>query len=106
MATSVTQSHIFGTKDVATPGTQLAIETTHYPVSSVLIIAHSDNAGRIFYGGDDIDSSIQKGLEPGESVSFGSVNNEPFPIESIYIDAANANDGVDFIAVRARGSNT
>ena len=100
MASSLTTSFIFGQKDVATAGTQLQLDsTTTRRVRFVLLIAHSDNAGRIFYGGSDVDSSTQKGLAPGESVSIDGV--APFPIGDIYIDSANNNDGVDFVGVLA-----
>jgi len=106
MATSVTQSHLFGTKSVTTAGTRVQLDTTSRPVSAILIIAKSSNVGRIFYGGSDVASTTQTGLEPGESVTFGSIEEEPFDIANIYIDSANNSDGVDFVATRARrGSN-
>ena len=102
MATSVTQSHLFGTKSVTTAGTRVQLETTSRPVSAVLIIAKSTNVGRIFYGGVDVASTTQTGLEPGESVEFGSAIEAPFDIANIYIDSATSGDGVDFVATRSR----
>ena len=102
MATSVTQSHIFGTKSVTTAGTRVQLDATERPVSAVMIIAKSSNVGRIFYGGSDVASTTQTGLEPGESVVFGSIEEEPFMLTSIYIDSATNSDGVDFVATRAR----
>lgn len=106
MATSVTQSHIFGGKTVASAGTAEKIDATERPVSAVMLIARSTNSGRIFYGGADVASTTQAGLEPGESVVFGSIEEEPFQITSVFINAAISADGVDFVATRARlGSN-
>lgn len=104
MATSVTEHHIFGTKDVASAGTAVQLEETSRPVVSLLIIAHSDNTGRIFYGGSDVDSSTQKGLEGGESVTIPAplrgASMGSFDITDYFIDAATSGDGVDFVAVR------
>ena len=100
MATSVAGQFVFGTKDVATAGTQVQLDaTTSRLLRSLLIIAHSDNAGRIFYGGSDVDASTQKGLQAGESMTLQGV--EPFEIGDIWIDAATNGDGVDFVGVRA-----
>jgi len=97
MATSVTTRHIFGTKDVASAGTAVVLDATERRLNSLMVIAHDDNVGRVFYGGSDVDSATQKGLAPGESIV---ISGAPFPLSDIYIDAANANDGVDFVGAR------
>lgn len=100
MATSVTRQFVFGTKVVAAAGTQVQLDaTTTRMLRSLTIIAHSSNVGRIFYGGSDVDSSTQKGLQGGESFTLTGVG--PFEIGDIWIDAATNADGVDFIGVRA-----
>ena len=99
MATSVTDTHIFGTKDVAAAGTAVVLDATEQRLLALMIIAHSDNAGRIFYGGSDVDSSTQKGLAAGESITI-SAGGKPFVLSSIFIDAANNDDGVDFVGVQ------
>ena len=100
MATSVTDVHIFGTKDVATAGEAVALDATEYPLQALMIIAHSDNVGRVFYGGSDVASTTQKGLAAGESITISAAG-KPFLLTSISIDAANNNDGVDFVGVRS-----
>lgn len=106
MATSVTQTHLFGQKAVTTAGTRVQVDTTSRPISALMLIAYSTNTGRIFYGGSDVASSTQKGLEPGESIVIQSIEEEPFDIAGIYLDSATNGDGVDFVATRARrGSN-
>lgn len=99
MATSATARFIFGTKDVAAAGTAVVLDATERRIRSLMLIAHSDNAGRIFYGGSDVASTTQKGLAAGESVTM--TGDQAFALKTIYIDAANANDGVDFVATRA-----
>ena len=99
MATSVTGVFLFGTKDVAAAGTAVVLDATDYRIRSLLIIAHSDNAGRIFYGGSDVASTTQKGLAAGESIQI--IGDKEFALSTIYIDAANANDGIDFVGAKA-----
>lgn len=98
MATSVTSDFVFGTKDVAVAGTALVLDATEYRIRSVMLIAHDNNAGRIFYGASDVTSATQRGLAGSESITLSS--SSPFALSTIYIDADIANDGVDFIAVR------
>ncbi len=99
MATSATDDFVFGTRDNATPGTELQVDVGSYTLQSILLIAHSDNVGRIFYGASDVTSSTQKGLLPGESVTI--TGKRPFLITTIYFDAGTAGDGIDFVGVRS-----
>ena len=105
MATSVTSTHIFGTKDVASAGTRVQLDSNDYKLVSLLMIAHSDNGGRIYYGGSDVASSTQFGLEAGESVTIPAPVRgngiAPFNLSEIYIDTSNSGDGVDFVGARA-----
>jgi len=102
LATSFTSRFIFGTKDVASAGTAVQVDGTGHRIKSILLIAHSDNVGRIFYGGADVSSSTQKGLAATESITVDAGDRDSsFKITEIFIDAATDNDGVDFIAVRA-----
>ncbi len=102
MADSLTTHHLFGTKDVSSAGTAVAVHSTSRIVTSLIIVAHSDNAGRIFYGASDVASTTQKGLAPGESMALPAPSRGTslgmFDISTIFIDAANTNDGVDFVA--------
>lgn len=99
MATSVIGSHIFGTKDVTSAGTAVVLDATDYYVQAVLIQAHDNNVGRIFYGGSDVASTTQRGLAAGASVSI--TGNKRFKLSTFYIDAGTSDDGVDFIVTRA-----
>jgi hypothetical protein len=98
MATSLTNKFIFGKKDVASAGTAVKLESSNYRVKTVTIIAHSDNAGVIHYGGSDVDSSTNAGLAAGESITITGAG--VFDLDDIYIDAGTSNDGVDFVIVR------
>lgn len=98
MANSVTDHFIFGTKDVAAAGTAVQLSATEYRLKTLTIIAHADNAGAIYYGGSDVDNATNAGLAAGESITI--THPKPFTLGSIYIDSANNDDGVDFVAVR------
>ena len=101
MASSAFGPFIVGQQAVGAAGTAEQLDTANAAVvlRALTIIAYSSNTGRIFYGGSDVDSSTQKGLQAGESMTFeGPV---PFELGSLWIDAATNNDGVDFIGVRA-----
>ena len=105
MASSIVGPFINGTKDVATAGTAVQVETG-YSCRSITLIAHPDNVGNIFYGGSDVDSSTQKGLNPGDSISFTrtDVNGETatFDASEFYVDSATSNDGVDWVIEQHR----
>lgn len=101
MATSQFGAFIVGQQAVNTAGTREQLDVTNASVllRAITIIAYSTNVGRIFYGGSDVASATQKGLQAGESMTFEAPT--PFELGSLYIDAATNNDGVDFIGVRA-----
>jgi hypothetical protein len=101
MASSTFGPFVNGTKVVASAGTALAIDSTTRVVRSVTITALSSNTGKIFYGGADVDSSTQVGLDPGESKSFSRTPDArgrgmTFDSAELFIDAAVTGEGVDF----------
>ena len=98
MATSITDVHIFGTKDVAVAGEAVQLDPVDHPLLALMSIAHSDNVGRLFYGGRDVSSTTQKGLAAGESITI-EAGGKAFLLSSISIDGTAA-DGVDFVGVR------
>jgi hypothetical protein len=98
MATSVTVSHIFGDKGISTNGTAEILDAVDYRLMSLMIIAKDTNTSRVFYGGSDVASTTQLGIEPGGTVVITSAR--PFLLSSIYIDVAVNNEGVDFVGVR------
>lgn len=100
MASSVVLPFVMGTKDVAAAATAVPVEATDRLARSVLLIAHSDNVGKVFYGGSDVASTTHKGLDAGESIRIErspGARNPNFNSADIYIDAANNDDGVDFV---------
>jgi hypothetical protein len=102
MASSIVGPFVNGTKDVATAGTAVQVETG-YSCRAITLIAHTDNVGNIFYGGSDVDSSTQKGLSPGQSVEIirdPTARVPNFSSDDWYIDGATAGNGVDFIIER------
>lgn len=103
MATSIiTDRFICGQESVAVAGTAQALDTAARRVSAVMIIAHDNNTGRIFVGGSDVDSSTQRGLAAGESVSLGGAEEPPFNIGEVFIDSSVSGEGVDFYATIAK----
>lgn len=105
MATSVTQKHLTGQKTVTSAGTAEAIDTSlgvQGIISALMIIAHDNNTGRVFYGGSDVASTTQRGLAAGESVSIESNHESPFDIAEIFLDVSVSGEGADFVATRSR----
>ena len=69
MATSVHPLFLFDQKDVTTAGTAVALGGTH-PIKALILIAHDDNTGRIFYGDQYVSSATQRGLAAGLVARF------------------------------------
>jgi len=99
MATSITNQFIFGQK-TATAGTAVELDTTEFAVQALMLIAHSSNTGRVYYGGNDVASTTQKGLLAGESIVIATRENAPFLLKSIFIDVDTTGEGVDFVGER------
>jgi len=99
MATSATTDFVFGQK-TGTAGAAAQLEATAYAVKSLALHAHASNAGYVYYGGSDVTSTTQKGLQPGESISISTREGRAFLLSTIYINVATTGDGVDFIAER------
>lgn len=89
---------ITGTQAVASAGTAEALTALGNASqwTSVTLVAYDDNTGRIFYGGADVDSSTQKGLAPGDTVTVSSAPHS-IDLDDFYVDAAVSGEGVDFI---------
>ena len=83
---------------VTTGGTAVALSAARR-VRSVLIRAKAGNTGLLYVGGSDVDSTVNDGLDAGESISFDSVG--WMDLADIFIDADTNGEGVDFYAVKA-----
>jgi len=82
---------------VTEAGTAEALSATSIGAREVVIHAKSDNVGRVFVGDSTVSSADGEGLIADDSLSFGSGLDHPAPVDltNVYIDAANAGDGVD-----------
>lgn len=102
MATSETTFAMFGTQAIASAGTaEQLIGSTRRKVKSITLMAYSGNTGQIFYGGSDVDSSTQNGLDAGETVTINAPDNAAFDASEIWIDSGTSSDGADFVAYKA-----
>ena len=68
-------------------------------VKAVAILAKTGDTGQVYIGGSDISSSVNDGMDPGDSVRFEADN--WLDLADIYIDVDNNGEGVDFYAVKA-----
>jgi hypothetical protein len=102
VAESTTLSPLYGVQDVAVPGTAEPLAASSTKVIMALVMARATNVGNVYLGtaAVDKDSSKQMILAPGACVSIDAPLAFNFNLNSWYVDATNANDGVDFIAMR------
>lgn len=98
MANSIAGSLITGYQAVASAGTAVALAADNGKrYKTFTIIAETDNSGRIFVGGSDVDSSTNSGLAAGATLSL--VSSHGWLLSELYIDSAQNDDGVDFYGV-------
>ena len=83
---------------VTTGGTAVALSASRR-VRSVSIRAKAGNTGQVYVGGSNVDSTVNDGLDAGESISFDSVG--WMDLADIFVDADTNGEGVDFYAVKA-----
>lgn len=85
---------------VPTPGTAVQLSSTVLQADQVVIQANPANAGNVAVGDSNVNASTPRGivLIPGQFVSFeGSRRrdgSDALELDTIWIDAVNANDGV------------
>lgn len=81
-----------GQTTVAAAGTAVAL-TTSQAVKGVMIKALHDNAGMIYVGGSDVDSTTGYVLDGGEQLFLDIAN-----LATVFIDSDENDDGVSYIA--------
>ena len=99
MAISVFGPAASGEKTVAAAGSAEALDTsTPFKIyRAITITAKVLNTGQIFVGGSDVSSSVNDGLDAGETVEFATYAHE-FRLADIFIDVATNGEGVDWYA--------
>jgi len=88
-----------GSITVATPGTAVAVATSGNAISAVSFRARTDNTGAVYVGDSGVTSSNGYRLEPGDELNL--TFRETIDLRRFFVDADNANDGVDFAGVAA-----
>lgn len=99
MAASETPTLISGDKTVAAAGTAEAIASSQR-VRSVTIVAKDNNTGRVYVGGADVSSSVNRGLQAGDVFTHASASGW-LDLADVYIDADVNGEGVDYYGVKA-----
>ena len=88
-----------GSITVATPGTAVAVATSGNAITAVNFRARAGNTGAVYVGDSGVSSSNGYRLEPGDELSLSF--RETIDLRRFFVDAANANDGIDFAGVAA-----
>ena len=99
MAVSETPTLASGDKAVAVAGTAEALAATQR-VRSVTIVAKDNNTGRVYVGGADVSSSVNRGMQSGDVLTHTSASGW-LDLADIYVDASVSGEGVDYYAVKA-----
>ena len=90
-------------KSVAAPGTRVALAATRTPASNAIAQSFDGNTGPVYIGdstvaydsGSDGKSYTGHKLVPGDSVPLSEIGGGSYlDLQSVYIDADNAADGV------------
>lgn len=82
---------INGHKTVVTPGSALSLATTT-TINAVVVQGLAANIGNVYVGSSSVSSSNGFELQPGQSTGIAIDD-----IAKVFVDAANATDGVSFI---------
>lgn len=88
-----------GSITVATPGTAVAVATSGSAITAVSFRARADNTGAVYVGDSGVSSSNGYRLEPGDELTLSF--RETIDLRRFFVDAATANDAVDFAGVAA-----
>lgn len=99
MAASETPTLISGDKTVTVAGTAEAIASSQR-VRSVTIVAKDNNTGRIYVGGADVSSSVNRGMQAGDVLTHTSASGW-LDLADVYIDSSVSGEGVDYYGVKA-----
>ncbi len=99
MAASETPTLISGDKTVTTAGTAEALAAAQR-VRSVTIVAKDSNTGRIYVGGSDVASTVNRGLQAGDVLTHTSASGW-LDLADVYVDSDVNGEGVDYYAVKA-----
>jgi hypothetical protein len=102
IADSVHVAPFNGTENVAVPGTGVPLLGAATYAISLVVVARGTNVGAVYIGDASVDKDTSKQLilSPGNSMSLDAPLGYKISLHDWYIDADNANDGVDFIYLK------
>jgi len=98
MAISETPNTISFEKTVTAAGTAEALGTGR--VASLVIRAKSSNTGQVYWGGSDVASTTNGGIDPGDSMPIVPAK-KYIDLAGVFIDVDTNGEGVDFWAVKS-----
>ena len=102
VASSTTLSPLYGVQAVAVPGTAEPLVGSSTKVLTVTIFTKEGNTSNVYIGTSTVDKTTSKQivLAPGALVSIDAPLGYNFNLNSWYVDAEVANEGVNYIAMR------
>ena len=98
MAASETPTLVSGDKTVAAAGTAEALGTAQR-VRSITVVAKDNNTGRVYVGGSDVATTVNRGLGAGDVLTHTSAGGW-FDLADVYVDVDVSGEGVDYYAVK------
>ena len=99
MAASETPTLVSGDKTVAAAGTAEAVGASQR-VRSITVVAKDNNTGRVYVGGADVASTVNRGLQAGDVLTHTSASGW-LDLADVYVDVDVSGEGVDYYAVKA-----
>ena len=99
MAASETPTLVSGDKTVAAAGTPEAVGASQR-VRSITVVAKDNNTGRVYVGGSDVASTVNRGLQAGDVLTHMSASGW-LDLADVFLDVDVSGEGIDYYAVKA-----
>ena len=99
MAASETPTLVSGDKTVTAAGTAEAVGASQR-VRSITVVAKDNNTGRVYVGGSDVASTVNRGLQAGDVLTHTSASGW-LDLADVYVDVDVSGEGIDYYAVKA-----
>ena len=99
MAASETPTLVSGDKTVAAAGTPEAVGASQR-VRSITVVAKDNNTGRVYVGGSDVASTVNRGLQAGDVLTHTSASGW-LDLADVFLDVDVSGEGIDYYAVKA-----
>ena len=99
MAASETPTLVSGDKTVTAAGTAEALGASQR-VRSITVVAKDNNTGRVYVGGSDVASTVNRGLQAGDVLTHTSASGW-LDLADVFVDVDVSGEGIDYYAVKA-----